>query len=74
MLSFSNDLYEGQTELLLKCEREILQSLNYQIVFPDPFSILCYDITNCKHSIFIDENQTELAYYCGGYMVRIYTD
>ena len=40
MISFSKDLYAGRTDLLLNCEINILKLLNFDFVFPDPFSIL----------------------------------
>lgn len=69
MISFAKDLYEGKVDLLLKCEIDVLQTLNFNIVFPDPFSIMCYNITTCYHSQFLDSSQIYRAYCCGSYMV-----
>ncbi|XP_043272697.1 uncharacterized protein [Venturia canescens] len=71
MISYSKDLYEGRVDLLVKCEIDILQTLNFNIVFPDPFSIMCYNITACNHSQFMNSATIHFAYCCGSYMIDI---
>ena len=71
MISFAKDLYAGCTDLLLECEINILKVLNFDLVFPDPFSILCYHIAMSNRARFLsDDSQREMAYYCGSYMVN----
>ncbi|XP_012274747.1 uncharacterized protein LOC105696674 [Orussus abietinus] len=71
VISLAKDLYEERKDLLVQCEREILISLNFDIVFPDPFAILSYHLVRYEGTTQLRDDQVEFAYYCGSYLIDV---
>ena len=57
-----------EKEELYKCELNILLTLNFEISYADPFSILAYHFMQITDP-FITEKRTDLLYYNGSYVV-----
>ncbi|XP_015126063.1 uncharacterized protein LOC107047750 [Diachasma alloeum] len=69
MASFSDGLYTDAD--VRSGEIQIMQTLKFQINYPDPSSMLAYFMLAVDHSDFIDEEQRETIYYFGGYMLDL---
>jgi len=73
MLQLAKDMYTGQEKQLLMYEKEILLSVNFNICFADPFSLLFYYIWCANQddkNENIDPHDIMLIYFCGSYLVR----
>ncbi|KAG7200799.1 hypothetical protein KM043_003172 [Ampulex compressa] len=71
MISHARELYENREDLLIQCEREILIAVDFNVTFPDPFSLFAYYMINCKRHVDIPEGAITYAYYCGGYLIDL---
>ncbi|XP_015114104.1 G2/mitotic-specific cyclin CYB1 [Diachasma alloeum] len=69
MASFSNGLYTDAD--VRSGEIQIMQTLKFQINYPDLSSMLVYFMLALDYSDFIDEEQRETIYYFGGYMLDL---
>ncbi|XP_063972730.1 uncharacterized protein LOC135160279 [Diachasmimorpha longicaudata] len=69
MANFADGLYTD-TDVRYG-EIQIMQTLKFQINYPDPFSMLVYFMLAPDHSDFIDAEQRETIYYFGGYMLDL---
>ncbi|XP_043600358.1 uncharacterized protein LOC122575459 isoform X2 [Bombus pyrosoma] len=71
MVSLANDLYTGREDLLINCERKILEVLNFNITFADTFSLFTHHLISCQPYINISEEIVTFLYNCGCYMIDI---
>ncbi|XP_060825019.1 uncharacterized protein LOC132911979 [Bombus pascuorum] len=71
MVSLANDLYIGREDLLIDCERKILEVLNFNITFADAFSLFTHHLISCQRYIDISEDIGSLLHDCGCYMIDI---
>ncbi|XP_033213773.1 uncharacterized protein LOC117170838 [Belonocnema kinseyi] len=65
LLSFAKHEYDE--EQLYRCEMDIMKTLNFEISYIEPFSILAYYFININNP-FVKVTRTDMMYYFGSYM------
>ncbi|KAK0169136.1 hypothetical protein PV327_002882 [Microctonus hyperodae] len=68
IISFSDGAYTKED--LHKCEKNILQILNFNVSYADPFSVFFYSIISHDNFIFMPKN-SNIIYYSGNYMLDV---
>lgn len=73
MVSLANDLYTGREDLLIDCERRILNILKFNITFADTYSLFTHHLVSCVPYLNVPEETLSFLYNCGCYMVKIFS-
>lgn len=68
IISFSDGAYTKED--LYKCEKNILQTLDFNVSYADPFSVFSYSMVAHKNYVFMPKD-SNIIYYSGNYMVII---
>ncbi|KZC11091.1 PREDICTED: uncharacterized protein LOC107189249 [Dufourea novaeangliae] len=70
MIALAKDLYAGREDLLIDYESKILRALNFNVVFPDAYSLYRYHLINYYR---VDVPEKTFAFLChaGGYVIDI---
>ncbi|XP_076395028.1 uncharacterized protein LOC105663339 isoform X1 [Megachile rotundata] len=71
MVNLAKELYQDREDLLIACEAKILQALDFNLTFADPFSLFNYHLINCQRCLNISEESVMFLYNCGGYLIDV---
>ncbi|CAK9794622.1 G2/mitotic-specific cyclin-B [Anthophora plagiata] len=71
MVALANELYAGREDLLIKYERKILQTLNFNVTFVDAFTLYTHHLINCIRFIDISDETTTFLYNTGCYLIDV---
>ncbi|CAL7948561.1 unnamed protein product [Xylocopa violacea] len=71
MVSYAKELYAGREDLLKEYERKILQALNFNLTFADPYSMLAHHLNRLWSYLHLSDQTMTFLYNCGCYLIDI---
>ncbi|CAL7935400.1 unnamed protein product [Xylocopa violacea] len=71
LTSHAKELYVGKEHLLLEYERKVLDAVNFNVTFANPFTLLAYHLIRCKSYLNLSDHKTALLYNCGSYLIDL---
>lgn len=73
-MELGGSIFKGNKTPLIECEKKILMSLNFEISFADPFSMLALYTVMIEEVRALDAGKVQELYYCGCYLVIEFYD
>ncbi|XP_017765246.1 PREDICTED: uncharacterized protein LOC108554466 isoform X2 [Eufriesea mexicana] len=71
MVALAKDLYAGREDLLIAHERKILQVFDFNVTFPDAYSMFTHHVVSCSRRVDIPVETCSFIYNCGNYLIDV---